>query len=55
MLAPAGHLIGSFPHLGWKEGLNNYPYLPEPGIWILEIQIRHPELPYGAFYEDVLL
>ena len=54
-LNPAGHLIGSFPHKGWKEGLNTYPYYPEPGYWILEIQIRHPEKPYGAFFEKVLL
>ncbi|MBI3591226.1 MAG: M24 family metallopeptidase [Candidatus Melainabacteria bacterium] len=54
-LNPAGHLIGSFPHKGWKEGLHTYPYPPEPGYWILEIQIRHPEKPYGAFYEAVLL
>jgi hypothetical protein len=54
-LQPAGHLIGSFPHLGWKEGLNTYPYTPEPGIWILEVQMRHPDKPCGAFYEAVLL
>lgn len=54
-LNPAGHLIGSFPHKGWKQGLNTYPHCPEPGIWILEIQIRHPELSYGAFYESVLV
>ena len=54
-LNPAGHLIGSFPHKGWKEGLNTYPYIPEAGYWILEIQIRHPEKLYGAFYEKVLL
>ncbi len=54
-LNPAGHLIGTFPHKGWRNGLNTYPYPPEPGIWILEIQIRHPEQPYGAFYEAVLL
>ena len=54
-LNPAGHLIGSFPHKGWKEGLHIYPYVPEPGYWILEVQIRHPEKPYGAFYEAVLL
>ncbi len=54
-LNPAGHLIGSFPHKGWKEGLNTYPYIPEPGYWILEIQIRHPEKSYGAFFEAVLL
>ena len=54
-LNPAGHLIGSFPHKGWKNGLNTYPHTPEPGYWILEVQIRHPEKPYGAFYEKVLL
>ncbi len=53
-LEPAGHLIGSFPHLGWKNGLNHYPHTPEPGIWILEIQLRHPVEPYGAFYEAIL-
>lgn len=54
-LNPAGHLIGAFPHKGWKEGLNAYPYYPEPGYWILEIQIRDKKEPYGAFFEDVLL
>lgn len=54
-LNPAGHLIGSFPHKGWKDGLHTYPYMPEAGYWILEVQIRHPEKPYGAFYEAVLL
>jgi Xaa-Pro aminopeptidase len=54
-LEPAGHLIGSFPHKGWKEGLNTYPYPVEPGIWILEVQIRHPEQPYGGFQEAVLV
>lgn len=24
------------------------------GLWILEIQIAHPDLPYGAFFEDLL-
>lgn len=54
-LEPAGHLIGSFPHSGWRKGLNQYPYPPEPGLWILEIQIKHPVEPVGAFYEAVLL
>ena len=54
-LNPAGHLIGSFPHKGWKEGLNTYPFCPEPGYWILEIQLRDKKLSYGAFYEKVLL
>jgi methionine aminopeptidase len=54
-LDPAGHLIGTFPHKGWKQGLNTYPYPVEPGIWILEIQLRHPKLAYGAFREAVLI
>ena len=29
--------------------------LPTTGLWILEIQIAHPQLPYGAFYEDLLI
>lgn len=53
-LDPAGHLIGAFPHRGWKRGINHYPDRIESGKWILEIQLRHPELPFGAFYEDLL-
>ncbi|MGB9151457.1 MAG: M24 family metallopeptidase [Alphaproteobacteria bacterium] len=53
-LDPAGHLIGAFPHRGWKRGLNHFPEQIIGGTWILEIQIRHPELPLGAFYEDLL-
>lgn len=53
-LDPAGHLIGAFPHKGWKRGINHYPEKIEAGKWILEIQIRHPKLAVGAFYEDLL-
>ncbi|MDX1974889.1 MAG: M24 family metallopeptidase [Rickettsiales bacterium] len=53
-LDPAGHLIGAFPHRGWKRGINHFPESVESGKWILEIQIKHKELPYGAFYENLL-
>jgi Xaa-Pro aminopeptidase len=53
-LDPAGHLIGTFPHKGWKRGLNHFPEKIEKGVWVLEIQIRHSELPCGAFFEDLL-
>ena len=53
-LDPAGHLIGAFPHRGWKHGINTFPEMVESGKWILEIQIRHKTLPVGAFYEDLL-
>jgi len=54
-LDPAGHLIGAFPHKGWKKGLNHFPLKAEKGVWVLEIQIRHPNLAYGAFFEDLLI
>lgn len=54
-LEPAGHLIGSFSHEASSEGgIDSYPKTIKPGHWILEIQIRHPEKPYGAFYESIL-
>ncbi|MFW0776595.1 MAG: M24 family metallopeptidase [Rickettsiales bacterium] len=54
ILDPAGHLIGEFPHRGWKRGINHFPETIDPAKWILEIQIRHPELPIGSFYENLL-
>jgi hypothetical protein len=53
-LDPAGHLIGAFPHRGWKRGINHFPKEVASGKWILEIQLRHPELSVGAFFEDLL-
>lgn len=53
-LDPAGHLIGEFPHRGWKRGINHFPETVEAGKWILEIQVRHPELPAASFYENLL-
>jgi hypothetical protein len=31
------------------------PYSPSSGLWVLEIQIRHPTRPISAFYEDLML
>jgi Xaa-Pro aminopeptidase len=53
-LDPAGHLIGEFPHRGWKKGINNYPEKVAAGCWILEIQICDKSRSVGAFYEDLL-
>ena len=53
-LEPAGHLIGAYPHRGWRKGINTFPEKISPGHWILEIQIRHPTLPFGSFYESLL-
>lgn len=50
-----GHRIGDYPHAVHKGGtLEDFAQAPSDGRWILEIQIAHPELPFGAFYEDLL-
>lgn len=53
-LAPAGHLIGAYPHVGWRRGLQTYPQYPRPANWILEIQILDPKLQVGGFFEKIL-
>ena len=57
-LAPGvdGHRLGDFPHKAYHSGtLASTPVAPATDLWVLEIQIRHPTLPFGAFYEDLLL
>lgn len=55
-LGAPGHRLGDFPHAVHKGGkLAEADFPPAPGLWVLEIQIRHPQLPIGAFYEDLLL
>ncbi len=51
----SGHRIGDFPHAVFHKGsLKDFEHVAQPQRWILEIQLRHPELPFGAFYEDIL-
>lgn len=55
-LAIKGHRISDFPHKLYAGGeLGDMQHQPAAGVWVLEIQLRHPRLPIGAFYEDVLL
>jgi hypothetical protein len=55
-LGAPGHRLGDFPHAVHKGGkLAAAEFSPAPGLWVLEIQIRHPSLPIGAFFEDLLL
>ena len=50
-----GHRVSDFPHAIYKAGdLGDFSQCPGVGLWILEIQIAHPTLPFGAFYEDLL-
>lgn len=50
-----GHRIADFPHAARERGsIEEFPHKPAPNRWILEIQIRHPEREFGAFFEDLL-
>lgn len=50
-----GHRIADFPHAaGGRGSIEDFEGKPAPNRWILEIQIKHPEKPFGAFYEDLL-
>lgn len=50
-----GHRLSSFPHsLITKENLAAADFPLSSNVWILEVQIQHPEKLYGAFFEDVL-
>ena len=51
-----GHRVSDFPHAIYKAGdLGDFAACPDSGLWILEIQITHPTLRYGAFFEDLLI
>lgn len=50
-----GHRLSDFPHhLYSKQGLGEFKTNPSPHLWVLEIQIRHPNRDFGGFYEDLL-
>lgn len=50
-----GHRVADYPHAIHPGGkLGEFDAVPLPGLWILEIQIRHRTEPFGAFYEDLL-
>jgi len=55
-LDTSGHRLADFPHAALYAGsLSAVNFAPTTGLWVLEIQIRHPERQFGAFYEDLLL
>jgi len=52
----SGHRLSDFPHaVKYNGALLDTGYAPSSGLWVLEIQIRHPERHFSAFYEDMLL
>jgi len=51
-----GHRMSDFPHQKYtKEKLATLSFHPSDALWILEVMIKHPKLPIGAFFEDLLL
>ena len=52
----SGHRISDFPHAVIYDGpMADLEFTPSAGLWVLEIHIRHPQKPFGAFFEDMLL
>lgn len=52
----SGHRLSEYPHSAHYDGsIADVPYELHPDRWVLEIAIAHPERPFGAFYEDLLL
>jgi Xaa-Pro aminopeptidase len=52
----SGHRLSDFPHKALHTGsLAEVAFTPTEGLWVLEIQIRHPRRLFSAFYEDLLL
>jgi hypothetical protein len=50
-----GHRLSDFPHHQYsKHRISQLDFVPTPGRWVLEVQVLHPTLPYGAFYEDLV-
>jgi Xaa-Pro aminopeptidase len=52
----SGHRISDFPHAVIYDGpMADVDFAPSPGLWVLEVHIRHPSRKFGAFFEDMLL
>jgi Xaa-Pro aminopeptidase len=52
----SGHRLSDYPHSAHYDGpLAEVEFRPNPNLWVLEIAIIHPDRPFGAFYEDLLL
>ncbi|MEY4630199.1 MAG: hypothetical protein RIQ81_319 [Pseudomonadota bacterium] len=58
VLAPdyvRGHRLSEFPHsFHSKMALEQAEFSPTPDRWVLEIQICHRDMKFGAYYEDIL-
>jgi Xaa-Pro aminopeptidase len=51
-----GHRLSDFPHDAHYNGtMAAVEFKPSSGLWVLEIQIKHPTREFGAFFEDLLI
>lgn len=59
LLHPAyvkGHRLSEFSHFDYTRlGLFDLDFKPASERWVLEFQICHPSMKFGAFYEDLLI
>jgi methionyl aminopeptidase len=52
----SGHRLSDYPHSAHYDGpMAEVDFKPNPNLWVLEIAIAHPDMTFGAFYEDLLL
>jgi methionyl aminopeptidase len=52
----SGHRLSDYPHSAHYDGpLAEVDFKPNANLWVLEIAIAHPDMTFGAFYEDLLL
>jgi methionyl aminopeptidase len=52
----SGHRLSDYPHSVHYDGpLADVGFKPSANLWVLEIAIAHPDMTFGAFYEDLLL
>jgi methionyl aminopeptidase len=52
----SGHRLSDYPHSTHYDGpLAEVDFKPSANFWVLEIAIAHPDMSFGAFYEDLLL
>jgi methionyl aminopeptidase len=52
----SGHRLSDYPHSAHYDGpMAEVDFKPNPNLWVLEIAIAHPDMSFGAFYEDLLL
>lgn len=52
----SGHRLSDYPHSAHYDGsIADVAFPLHADRWVLEIAIIHPDRPFGAFYEDLLL